>query len=442
MSMEGIRGNQALAHLLAVPGLQTVLDVGSGDGAHAQIMRAAGLKVTTVSLAAGADHIVDFMAWDVPAVYDAIWASHVLEHQVDPGAFLRKCRAALRPGGTLAVTVPPLKHSIVGGHVTLWNAGLLLYQLVLAGFDCRSAKVGTYGYNISVLVANEPAALPELSRDAGDVMRLAQFFPMPVGEGFDGRLENIGWGDEPAGAKAPAVSTAPKRVAILGLGPSVRSYLEIIKRAGGREALYDEVWTINALGDVFHSDRVFHMDDIRIQEIRAAARPHSNIAKMVAWLKRHPGPVYTSRSHPDYPGMVDFPLAEVINSTRFAYFNSTAAYAVAYAVHLGVEKLAVYGNDFTYANAHDAEKGRGCVEFWLGMAAARGIKLQIPRDSSLMDACNSQQERVYGYDTLDVTITDSGDRFDVQFQPHDRRPTADEIEARYDHSAHPSPLAE
>jgi SAM-dependent methyltransferase len=88
---------------------------------------------------------------------------------------------------------------------------------------------------------------------------------------------------------------APKHVAILGLGPSLDQYLELTKRAGGRHRFCDETWAINALGDVFACDLVFHMDDVRIQEIRATAQPDSNIAAMVQWLKNSPVPVITSR---------------------------------------------------------------------------------------------------------------------------------------------------
>lgn len=242
--------------------------------------------------------------------------------------------------------------------------------------------------------------------------------------------------------KSPKPKLAmPTHVAILGLGPSINQYLEIIKRLGARAKFCDEVWAINALGDVFQCDRVFHMDDVRIQEIRAAAKPESNIAAMLAWLKRHPGPVYTSREHKDYPGLVEFPLEDVINSTHFSYLNNTAAYAVAYAIHLGVKKISLFGIDFTYPNAHDAEKGRGCVEFWLGMAAARGIKLSIPRASSLMDGIVDPAEKLYGYDTLDVSIqTDGAGRAKVTCTPRAQLPTAEEIEERYDHSAHPNPM--
>lgn len=237
---------------------------------------------------------------------------------------------------------------------------------------------------------------------------------------------------------------APEHVAICALGPSVSDYLEFTKRIGGRHKYADETWAVNALGDVLAADRVFHMDDVRIQEIRAAARPDSNIATMLKWLKRHPGPVYTSRPHPDYPGLVPFPLEAVVRDTGYSYLNSTAAYAVAFAVWLRVKKISLFGMDFTYAHSHHAERGRACVEFWLGIAAARGIKLSIPKRSSLMDGCESYRARLYGYDTLDVKIERDGEgKHSVSFtERQDPLPTAEEIEARYDHSAHVNPLVE
>lgn len=239
-----------------------------------------------------------------------------------------------------------------------------------------------------------------------------------------------------AGASAPVV---PASVAILGLGPSLSEYLELTKRLGGARALCDETWAINALGGVFQADRVFHMDDVRVQQIRVDANPKSNIAPMLAWLKQHHGPVYTSFAHKDYPALVEFPLESVINDLGFAYFNSTAAYAVAYAMHIGVKKLFLFGMDFTYPNAHHAEKGRACVEFWIGRAMLLGIDVRIPRNSSLMDGCLPQSARLYGYDCADVEIKDRGKRKHVTFKPK-APPTAEQVEAAYDHNTHPNPL--
>lgn len=240
--------------------------------------------------------------------------------------------------------------------------------------------------------------------------------------------------------KAPQ-QAAPKHVTILGLGPSVQQYMELVRGLGGRKVYSDETWGINALGDVFACDRVFHMDDVRIQEIRAAARPDSNIANMLQWMKSATVPIYTSRLHPDYPALVEIPLQDMINNLSFDYFNSTAAWAVAYAIHIGVEKISLFGCDYTYPNAHDAEKGRACLEFWLGFAAAKGVKIGLPKTTTLMDAIYPRQQRLYGYDTRTVNFDRTGDGgIKVSFVNVKKLPTADEIEAAYDHSKHPNAL--
>lgn len=227
-----------------------------------------------------------------------------------------------------------------------------------------------------------------------------------------------------------------KHIAILGLGPSLDQYLEITKRLGGRSKFCDETWAINALGDVFACDLVFHMDDIRIQEIRAKAAPASNIAAMVRWIKNSRVPIVTSRKHPDYPALVDFPLEDVLNHLGHDYFNNTAAYAIAFAVHVGAAKISLFGMDYTYPNAHDAEKGRACVEFWLGQAHARGIKINLPKTTTLMDSMYPRASRLYGYDAVEVGFYVQEDgTLKLDFKERDSLPSAEEIERNYDHSA-------
>jgi len=190
---------EALALVIARAGGRAlrVLDIGCGGGGHAAAMRAAGLRVTTLDVLGDIeprpDMVGDFLALEMPGPFDVVWASHVLEHQRNPGLFLDKVFRDTREGGLVAVTVPPLKHEIVGGHLSLWNAGLLLYHLVLAGFDCREASVKEYGYNVSVVVEKRAAALPPLVSGDPDIERLAQFFPVPVWHGFHGRLEAVRW---------------------------------------------------------------------------------------------------------------------------------------------------------------------------------------------------------------------------------------------------------
>lgn len=229
-------------------------------------------------------------------------------------------------------------------------------------------------------------------------------------------------------------------VAILGLGPSLNQYLELTKRLGSRRAFCDETWGINAAGGIFQCDIVFHMDDMRVQLARAAAKPQSNIAHMVKWMRDYRGRVITSCVHPDFPGHEPFPLEAVLNDVPQCYFNSTSAYAIAYAIHRGVKKITVFGNDFTYANAHHAEQGRACVEYWLGIAAARGIQIALPKTTSLMDACHDQAFHFYGYDCVELDIKREGERIVIGMTDRAAPVDVDEIEARYDHNVHPNPL--
>lgn len=236
-------------------------------------------------------------------------------------------------------------------------------------------------------------------------------------------------------ARKTVPAPTPKRVVILGLGPSLEMYLDAAKRLGGSRVLADEVWGINALGDILRCDRIFHMDDLRVQESRAAALPDGNIAVMVKWMKTHPGPIYTSRKVDGYPGLVEFPLEEVVNNLGLAYFNSTAAYAVAYAIHIGCEEINLWGFDFTYQNAAHAEKGRACVEFWLGMAMARGIRIGLPENTSLFDTMDGEAAAYYGYDAVKVVPTEKDGRVAYTFEPK-ALPSAAEVERAYDHTRH------
>lgn len=243
-------------------------------------------------------------------------------------------------------------------------------------------------------------------------------------------------------ARPPLFADHPakgKHVVILGMGPSLEGYVDLVKRLGSRRVFADEVWAVNAVADVVQHDRVFHMDDVAVQEIRAAANPKGNIAPMLDWLRTHPGPVYTSVARPGYPGLVAYPLADVINATGHIYFNSTVAYAVAYAVAVGVQKISMFGIDFTYPSAHKSEKGRACVEFWLAVALERDIEIGLAERTTIFDAIEGGRAKLYGFDAMDVTIDQQRDTtVAVSMTPKAALPTAEEIEAAYDHGVHPN----
>lgn len=191
-------GNEAAVKLAKDYIFKTVLDIGAGQptGVNAaNFFKELAKEVTRQDINPDykPDILGDFNNVATDKLYDCVWCSHVLEHQLNVNSFLTKIFHTLKDGGVLAITVPPLKEEIVGGHVTLWNAGLLLYNLILAGFDCRDAAVKTYGYNISVIVEKKTAILPDLLFDAGDIRALNEFFPLGVYEGFNGNIQELNW---------------------------------------------------------------------------------------------------------------------------------------------------------------------------------------------------------------------------------------------------------
>ncbi|CZF77338.1 class I SAM-dependent methyltransferase [Grimontia marina] len=206
----GLMADEALIKLIRDYDFETVLDIGSGEGRHAQLFIESGKKVTALDYGesiyfkkAEDDKIAvtcDYMKYEPQEKFDCIWLSHVLEHQPNPNLFLKKIRSDTKTGGLVAISVPPLKHDIVGGHINLYNAGLLLYQMVLAGFDCREASIHTYGYNISIIVrASDDLDLSGLTYDSGDIQYLSQYFPKQIRDAigetdcFDGRIYNVNW---------------------------------------------------------------------------------------------------------------------------------------------------------------------------------------------------------------------------------------------------------
>ena len=185
------------------------------------------------------------------------------------------------------------------------------------------------------------------------------------------------------------------KIAIVGLGGSYADY--IAARVASQE--FDEIWGINCIGGVIHVDKTFMMDPASRFIDTENAGSQTGIAR--EFLTKNKAPIFSCAKHPDFPAIEQYPLEDVVKSTGYCYFNNTVAYAIAYAVWKKVEKISLYGIDFTYKNVNMAESGRACCEFWCAIAVSKGIKLEVAHRSGLLDTNVPDNEKWYGYHRLD-----------------------------------------
>lgn len=198
----------------------------------------------------------------------------------------------------------------------------------------------------------------------------------------------------------------PERVAIVGLGVSHVDYIVNVCKVGNRKAVADEVWAVNKMGAAIHCDAIFRMDDLKTEfEMNQRSWKNNvsgeNIPIQDVWyetLKNFKGSIFTCKAYPDeFPNSVEYPLEEVINCVGASYFNTGPAYAIAYAILIGVKEIQLYGIDYTYPDKHVAEQGRACVEFHLREAMARGINIRVAQNSTLLDTSKDSGRKMYGY---------------------------------------------
>ena len=186
------------------------------------------------------------------------------------------------------------------------------------------------------------------------------------------------------------------KVALLGLGVSQIDF--VIGAENSKE--WDEVWGINSVCGVFNCDRVFMMDPAsRFFDTEDAGKQTKVLRRILPDLSV---PVYTCELDDRVPSAELYPLEEVCNYTKSAYFNNTVAYAIAFAFYNEVDTLELYGIDFSYSNnMHLAEAGRACVEFWCAKTMDGGMKIGVSPRSGLLDANVPITERLYGYHRLE-----------------------------------------
>jgi len=188
-------------------------------------------------------------------------------------------------------------------------------------------------------------------------------------------------------------------VAIVAIG---RSQVDFhLSLAHSKE--YDEVWGINCMGAITKCDKVFMLDPAsRFLDTEDAGTQTGIMRK---WLPKTTTPIYSCELDDRVPGIVEYPVNEVVAATRCAYMNNTVAYAVAFAYWNNVKQIDLFGIDFSYkGNLHFAEAGRACVEFWISKCMSEDIIVGISGRSTVLDSNVPATEKLYGFHRLDKPL--------------------------------------
>lgn len=108
------------------------------------------------------------------------------------------------------------------------------------------------------------------------------------------------------------------------------------------------------------------------------------------FLRSFPGDLYIRPADIGQHGLVNaqpFPLDSLL-AEFVPYFTNTISYLVALAIQMGFEEIGLWGVDMAQDHALQMEFGeqRPSVEYFLGVAAGRGIKVTIPDGADLLTA--------------------------------------------------------
>lgn len=204
---------------------------------------------------------------------------------------------------------------------------------------------------------------------------------------------------------AAEAAPRPRKIAIIGKAPSS------IKFAPFADPAWN-IWILNTLGhasEVPRWDRQFELHDLELTK-------HKDYGDYYPWLTRQTRPVFLRDAPPaEFQAGVQFPLGEILEHFKGlsgrTYLTNTVSLMLALAIfehELGetTEAIGLWGVDMAQHALQGAghvgwftseyARQRPSVEYWIGIAEGRGIKVTIPPQSDILKAAC-----IYGFHTTE-----------------------------------------
>jgi hypothetical protein len=109
----------------------------------------------------------------------------------------------------------------------------------------------------------------------------------------------------------------------------------------------------------------------------------NNLGEIIMRINKMRVPLIAPFKYDEIPFSQAFPLDECVKEFGLPYFTNTIAYMIAYALLQGAKEIELYG--VNQAGSHEYVEEKGGVEYWLGVAVGKGVKVTINgKDSQLL----------------------------------------------------------
>ncbi len=200
-----------------IPSGDAVLDVGSGNGAIADLRRGLHKQFTLVDISKSLVHNLQIkfqgrrdvavrqadarsLPWQEE--FDVISACDILEHIKEDDSCMKSFFKALKPGGTLFISVPAFpslygRRDAMYGHLRRYTKKGLRFRIEQGGFEIEKMRywnaTGLVPYLISEKVFKKPLVAPGRTAKTDSIfavmlnsilyglLRLEALFPPPLG---------------------------------------------------------------------------------------------------------------------------------------------------------------------------------------------------------------------------------------------------------------------
>lgn len=122
-----------------------------------------------------------------------------------------------------------------------------------------------------------------------------------------------------------------------------------------------------------------------------------NLGDIIQRINAMRCPLVAPYKYEEIPLSEAFPIEECVKQFGIPYFTNTICYMIAYALMKGAKEIELFG--VNQAGSHEYAEEKGGVEYWIGVAVGRGVRVTINgKDSQLLRYKGRYgNDMLYGY---------------------------------------------